>query len=290
MIAHSQVLEIVALPMLVYDYSKSFELDKNQTIEGFLGSSTDVLEKLSPARQEVLQNIKSYAPHGEVIEFISDEDTDLQVAITISEKNKRISIVFRGSESKSDWYYDLQIFKRKLHDDVYVHKGFWNQLHINNNYEKIKTKVDELLSQEENKDFEIFVTGHSLGAALSTLFGYEYSREIPQKVTVVSFASPRVGNGSWRNAFDAQENLTHYRVSNNRDVVTAAPMFLYKHVGINIHLSASKIEIFKNYDYNTWWKFSLFNCFSVKDHDIDLYYQNLKNTPWLEEILTDDTS
>jgi predicted lipase len=284
MISHSQVLEIVALPMLVYDYSKSFKLDNNQTIEGFLDSSTDVLEKLSPTRQEVLKNIKSYAPHGRVIDFISDEDTDLQVAITISEKTKRISIVFRGSESKSDWYYDLQFFKRQLHDDVYVHKGFWNQLHINENYEKIKKILDELLAIEENKDFEIIITGHSLGAALSTLFGYEYSREIPQKVTVVSFASPRVGDEGWRKAFDAQENLTHYRISNNRDVVTAAPMFWYKHVGINIHISESKSEIFRNYNYNTWWKYSLFNCFSVSDHDIDLYYQNLKKNPWLEDF------
>ena len=282
MITHSQVLEIIALPMLVYDYSKSFKLDKNQTIEGFLGSTTEVLEKLTPTRQEVLKNIKEYAPYGEVIEFISDEDTDLQVAITISKKTKRISIVFRGSESKSDWYYDLQFFKRKLHDNVYVHKGFWNQLHINNNYEKIKNIVNELLSIEENKDFEVIVTGHSLGAALSTLFGYEYSREISQKITVVSFASPRVGDKEWRKAFDAQGNLEHYRVSNNKDVVTAAPMFWYQHVGINIHLSESKTEIFKNYSYNTWWKYSLFNCFSVGDHDIDLYYQNLKKNPWLE--------
>ncbi len=282
MITHSEVLEIVALPMLVYDYSKSFKLDKDQTIEGFLGSTTDVLEKLSPARQEVMRNIKDYAPHGKVIDFISDEETDLQVAITISERTKRISIVFRGSESKADWYYDLQVFKRKLHDDVYVHKGFWNQLHINNNYEKIKKKVNELLAIEENKDFEVIVTGHSLGAALSTLFGYEYSLEIPQKVTVVSFASPRVGDGGWREAFDGRENLKHYRVSNNRDVVTAAPMFWYKHVGINIHLSDTKTEIFENYSYNTWWKYSLFNCFSVGDHDIDLYYKNLKKNPWLE--------
>ena len=287
MISHSQVLEIVALPMLVYDYSKSFELDENQTIEGFLGSSTDVLEKLSPARQEVLQNMKSYAPHGKVIEFISDEDTDLQVAITISQKTKRISIVFRGSESKSDWYYDLQFFKINLHDDVYVHKGFWNQLHINNNYKKIKNKVDELLAIEENKDCEVIVTGHSLGAALSTLFGYEYSREIPQKVTVISFASPRVGNAGWRKAFDAQYNLIHYRITNNRDAVTAAPMILYKHVGINIHLSETKTEIFRNYNYS-WWKYSLFNCFSIKDHNIDLYYQNLKKNPWVEELLADE--
>ena len=51
-----------------------------------------------------------------------------------------------------------------------------------------------------------------------------------------------------------------------------------------------KTEIFKNYTYNTWWKYSLFNCFSVGDHDIDLYYQNLKKNPWLEEIIDNDTT
>ena len=285
MITHEELMEIISLPMLVYDYAKTFKLDKNQTIEGFLGSvkKGDEDLELTEVRKEVLMNILSYAPQGEVVEFINDKDTDLQVAITKSEKKKRITVVFRGSESKSDWYYDLQIRKMNLHDNVYVHRGFYRQLHINDNYEKIRDCVKKLLN--ENKEYEIFITGHSLGAALSTLFGYELSREIDDNIIVISFASPRVGNYDWRKAFDDKNNLVHYRVTNNRDVVTAAPMIMYNHVGINIHLEPSSYEIFENYSYNTWWKYSLFNCWSVNDHNIDLYYKNLKNNPWDKDSL-----
>ena len=67
------------------------------------------------------------------------------------------------------------ITKKKISDDVYVHSGFYHQLHTNNVYDNIVSKVNEILI--ENPDYEVFVTGHSLGAALSTLFGYEFSGE-----------------------------------------------------------------------------------------------------------------
>ena len=282
-ITHAELLEIISLPMLIYDYVNKFKLDKNQTIEGFMGGAQSDISSLglTPERQEALNNILKYAPQGKVIKFFSDDHTDLQAAVTLSVTKKRITIVFRGSESMSDWYYDLQFRKTNLHDNVYVHRGFHNQLHINNNYDKIRDCVSELLKQYG--DYEVVVTGHSLGAALSTLFGYELSREIGNKITVVSFASPRVGDSEWRKAFDAKTNLVHYRVSNNRDIVTAAPMIWYQHVGINIHLLPTLYEIFEKYSYNTWWQYSLFNCWSVSDHNIDLYYTNLKNNPWKNE-------
>ena len=34
--------------------------------------------------------------------------------VSISETKKRISVIFRGSESVKDWYYDLYIFKQLL--------------------------------------------------------------------------------------------------------------------------------------------------------------------------------
>ena len=45
--------------------------------------------------------------HGKIVEFINDPETDLQAAITLSETKKTITVVFRGSESRSDWFYDL---------------------------------------------------------------------------------------------------------------------------------------------------------------------------------------
>ena len=70
----------------------------------------------------------------------------------------RINVIFRGSESKSDWYYDLKIFKHKLEEkyqsdnnDVYVHLGFYEQLTKGGSYNKILTTLKEALSELENQ-------------------------------------------------------------------------------------------------------------------------------------------
>ena len=287
MISQKELLEIIALPMLIYDYVNKFKLKPDETIERYLTNTRHNISSLTEARQEVLTNMQSYAPHGKVIEFINDSETDLQTAITLSETKKTISIIFRGSESRSDWFYDFQILKKNLHDNVYVHTGFWKQLHINKNYEKILGRLTELM--ETHPNYKIIVTGHSLGAALATLCGYELSKLLPNQITVVSFASPRVGNLGFREDFDAQENLLHYRVTNNHDVITATPMIYYKHCGTNVHITPEKYEINENYSYDSWWKFSLWNCYSVKDHDIDLYYTTLKKHSWGNDTVEEST-
>ena len=154
---------------------------------------------------------------------------------------------------------------------------YLKQLFFFLSYLKILKSVTEQL--KENPDYEVFVTGHSLGAALATLCGFEFAHNIDAKITVVSFASPRVGNQKFKEVFDAKENLKHYRVTNNRDLITAAPMIFYKHVGTNIALSENKCELYKNYEYG-WFKFSLFNCFSASDHNVDLYYKRLCKHIW----------
>lgn len=279
-ITHSEVCDFAKLTMLVYEYGKTFTMNQDKTVESFvedmINNNKSVIE--NKLRLDVIKDLSKTSPHGKVHKFFSIDSTDLQVGITISETHKRITVVFRGSESKYDWYYDLSFLKRKLHDDVYVHSGFYKQLHNENVYDEILKEVQDLL--EKHPDYNVFVTGHSLGAALSTLFGYELSKEIDKHVTIVSFASPRIGNHEFRKAFDKQDNLTHYRISNHRDIITAAPMILFQHVGINLSLSDDKLEIFKTYDYNTWWKYSLFNCWKVSDHYMDVYYERLLKHKW----------
>jgi hypothetical protein len=280
LLAHENVCDLAKLTMLVYNYGKNFEIGEENTIEDYVKESdlteNPILE--NDIRNEALESLSKSSPHGKVHKFYSIDTTDLQVGITISETNKRICVVFRGSESKYDWYYDLSVFKIKLHDNVYVHGGFYAQLHNENMYENIKNDVRELC--EQNKDYSVYITGHSLGAALSTLCGYELARDLEKDITVVSFASPRVGNPEFRKEFDKRENLTHYRISNDRDIVTAAPMINFQHVGINISLCDEKYEVFYNYEYNGWFRFSLFNCWRVSDHDMDLYFKRIKKHKW----------
>ena len=277
--SYDDTIDLARLTMLVYEYEKSFTLDNGETLETFVSNLKDGNLDINETRKQAIFELAQHAPHGKVVKFISDPKTDLQVGVTISEVNKRITVVFRGSESKYDWYYDLSIMKRQLWDDVYVHSGFYNQLHTNNVYEELKNTLVELL--KDHPDYQIYVTGHSLGAALSTLFGFEIAHEFnDQNIVIVSFASPRVGNKAFRKTYDEKSNLVHYRISNDRDIVTAAPMIDYHHAGVNISLTDKIMETFFDYDYNGWWKFSLFNCWRVSDHNMDLYYTRLLKHSW----------
>jgi len=279
LISHKDICALAKLTILVYEYGVSITPTNQHTIEDFVSDVvTGKVNKLeNELRMDIIKDLSKSSPNGRVHKFFSNETCDLQCGITISDNNKRISVVFRGSESCYDWYYDLSIVKKQLHDDVYVHSGFHKQLHTEQIYEKISKEVTELLVKYSN--YELYITGHSLGAALATLYGYEISREITNKVTVVSFASPRVGNTPFRREFDARSNLIHYRVTNDRDMVTAAPNINYYHVGIVIALKENKYDVYYNYDYS-WYKYSIFRCWSVYDHSIDLYYKRLISNTW----------
>jgi len=282
-ISYASVMDMLRVTMLVYNYGKDISLtDDNMTVETFVdkmkqSGGFDKLN-LNETRKGVLEDIANNIPNGKLAAFINDEETDLQVGVTVSELNKRISVVFRGSESKSDWYYDLMIFKHKLTDKISVHSGFHKQLTDNKTYEKLMEKLKELLM--EHPDYAVYVTGHSLGGALSTLFGYMLSNEIDNQVTVISFASPRVGNYEWKQAFEQKTNLTHYRITNNRDIVTAFPLYRYYHVGHNIRLFDDKFDLFDRDTLRGWYDETFLTCWSVAEHDCELYYNRLTNANW----------
>ena len=73
-------------------------------------------------------------------------------------------------------------------------------------------EIDEALAEVEGgEEYEIFVTGHSLGGALTTLFGYELAQRYKnKKVKAISFASPRVGSAKFRERYTLIQTHTHY--------------------------------------------------------------------------------
>ena len=279
-ISHKDVMELLSLTMLVYDYGKSIPYILNDTIENFVSRSATKEIDLPVIKKQAITFLQKNCEDGKICNFVSDPDTDLQAGITISEKNKRITIIFRGSESTYDWYYDLNFIKKCINkdDNVYVHNGFHKQLVTNGNDVSLTNIVKELL--DEHPDFHVYVCGHSLGGALCTLYGYLLSHEIEQIVTVISFASPRVGNSGWKKSFDEKSNLIHYRVTNNNDIVTSFPTIFYYHVGNNIRLERnSKASFLYNYSYS-WWDYSVFKCHSFSDHYCDQYYKYLIDNKW----------
>jgi len=80
--------------------------------------------------------------------------------------------------------------------------------------EKILMEVTEAL--EQNPGYQLVCCGHSLGGALSTLFACSAAASsdplIPKPVLCISYASPRVGNGNFKEAYQVRNEQTKTRI------------------------------------------------------------------------------
>ena len=83
---------------------------------------------------------------------------------------------------------------------------------------------------------KLYVTGHSLGAALSVLFGIRLALKLPNQVQVINFGCPKVGNAAFAKLVNTKDNLCVQRVAHKRDIITRVPNLGYNHVGHTIQI------------------------------------------------------
>jgi len=137
--------------------------------------------------------------------------------------NKTIVVSFRGTEASSlkNWIIDLasvELVPYKNMQGIEVGDGFydeWNDL-----MPQVIPAVQALRNQFP--DYDIYVTGHSLGAAISVLCALELVEEGFDNVYVYNYGCPRVGNPSFAVYYNQQVPNT-YRVINGKDVVPHIP-------------------------------------------------------------------
>ena len=99
-----------------------------------------------------------------------------------------------------------------------VHRGFKKAL------DEIWTDLYAYLERIRGRGCSIWMTGHSLGAALATLAGDRYKNT----QAVYTFGSPRVGDA----VFSENYKTPCYRIVHNRDIVARIPPpIFYRHVG-----------------------------------------------------------
>jgi predicted lipase len=143
-------------------------------------------------------------------------------------------ISLRGTHFLSDWIgnVELALVEYRFRSEAgLVHIGFQAI------YETLRKSITTVLSRPDGNPLPVVTVGHSLGGALATLCALdaEVARLSNGPIKVVTFASPRVGNSDFKNAFG--RNVTDcLRIANRSDLIPHLPLHLplpntYCHVG-----------------------------------------------------------
>jgi len=184
----------------------------------------------------------------------------LVYGISSSRLKRSACVVFRGSVGNADWQANANFLRNDQaftsmgcdFPGVKVHSGFASYLFDRNG--EGQSKYDRIIGCLKNfydnlpddikDDYKLYVTGHSLGGALSNLFAFaaanvEKDHPFFQKIRVVSFASPIVGNREYNKAFQNCERsgrLSLLRISNEGDVICTRLLPGSTQNGVNMHL------------------------------------------------------
>jgi triacylglycerol lipase len=131
---------------------------------------------------------------------------------------------FRGTQitELSDLFADLEAGKRTELSGGRVHHGFQKEL------DKLWLQIESAIANID----KLYVTGHSLGAAMATIAANRIKSKV---IALVTFGSPRVGTSE----FVSNCTFTHYRVQNNCDDVTKVPPALmnFRHHTDSIYMN-----------------------------------------------------
>ena len=222
-----QIYDMAVLMFMVYEYVQDWGHGLLADVVSGLRAS-----QVRASNMDMLRGLQAKYPAAEVLQYYTNR-ADLQCVVGRNPAKQHLTVVFRGTDGFWDCLYDLWVVKKGLGGGVRVHRGFYNQLFNGGIYGKLAALLREELAARPG--WEVYVCGHSLGAALSTLASYLLAQEFPQtRFRVFAFASPKCGNAAFKAAYHACANVHQYRICYGRDCVTAFPTLWYSHVGHNL--------------------------------------------------------
>lgn len=199
----------------------------------------------------------------------------------VSANSRMVLIAFRGTEPSElkDVKADIKVIKEKSVVGR-VHRGFKGAL------DGVWPSLLDHVKRVRTNNQKIWVTGHSLGAALATLATarLQISNDIPVQ-GLMTFGQPRTGNKEFATAFDSAMVGKVYRFVNNTDLVTRVPPpKAYYHVGRRIYFTRdgratnelSRVQRFLDRLSARRSDLGKLGTKGMKDHIMDLYVKRVR--------------
>ena len=194
----------------------------------------------------------------------------------VSASKTELIVACRGTQptQPTDLLADLNTIPKR-HGVGWVHSGFRTEAR--------KVLDDIIAFVKANKNRDIYVTGHSLGAAMALYVTQELEYAGFQPKLLMSYGQPRLGNSD----YVASIKTEHYRFVNCNDLVTHVPpqAMLFKHHGklcyINFYGNIRPVTNWQRFKdqlrgrFRAWKKREFFD--GVRDHLMTNYINKLKN-------------
>lgn len=170
----------------------------------------------------------------EFVDVRKGSDIDLQCFLMADANN--IIVVFRGSDDLKDWFANFQAVREPGPlEKSKAHEGFQDALY------PAVLRLTEVLNKFNVTDKKLWVTGHSLGGALASLYAGMLIENGYDVYGIYTFASPRPGDGRFAEELNKRIEGPHYRVVNNGDIVPHVPPEpFFSHAGKRVILNKSK--------------------------------------------------
>lgn len=201
----------------------------------------------------------------------------------VASDDEKVVVSFRGSANFGNWISDFDAVPKPFQIGMFVHKGFDDALDLL--WDDLTAAIGQYRTREKGQS--LWVTGHSLGAAMACLAAARLI--LINRATVnglYTFGHPRTGSVSFERAFDAEFEAKTFRFVNDSDVVTRVPPreMGYQHVGRLMFFDNK--GVLQNDDH--WWNKFLetvqVNMDSlgapadiITNHEIALYVQHMKD-------------
>jgi len=158
--------------------------------------------------------------------------------VALDKTNKTLYVIMRGTLTEEEWLIDFTIRQNLLQEkqDHYFLKQFTNDnwncspdtlVHTGFSvlFAQIQPRLKQLILGNISCVDRIIVSGHSLGAAVSSLSAAYISSNLTTKpVFVYTFGKPRVGNISYANCIDLHFTNRFWRIENESDIVCNIPL------------------------------------------------------------------
>jgi predicted lipase len=188
--------------------------------------------EIDPTRAQTLMQRAPVAQQRMLRTFV--DEGHIGGCVARCEQTKTLALSFRGTRTPEEWLKDLDFVSTPytpVKNWGRVHKGF--QLV----YLAMRGSVKQLIKAGLGNSAEVWITGHSLGAAVAVLCAPDVANTIDITPRLHTYAGPRSGERSFEEKFDKRVP-TCFRVVNRWDIVPhlPPPIAHYRHVGVEVQV------------------------------------------------------